>query len=444
MTTLPHASPATALAEARHLTHDFRLPNGRALRVIEEIDLAIRPDEVVALIGPSGCGKSTILRLLAGLLTPTAGQVLCEGRPLVGLHPGVALVFQGFALYPWLTVTGNIESVLRAAGLDATAARARAAWAIRLIGLAGFEGAYPRELSGGMKQRVGMARALSVNPQLLFMDEPFSQVDALTAESLRAEVIDIWLRHDSRLSSIVMVSHDIKEVVYMADRIVVLAANPGRIRTIVPNPLPRPRDYRAPELLALVDQLHDVITGHLLPETAEPPAAPPPAAPPAAGRALLAGAEPLPDATPGQIVGLIEYLDARHGREDLFRIAADTHMEFTRMIAVVKAAEMLEFVDTPKRQVVLDEAGHAFVKADAAGRQALWRAQLRRLGLFREIEAVLRRQPRQELEREFVRGLLALALPQEDDARVFDTFVQWARAGDLFEYEEATGKVRPG
>src|SRR5712692_2364570 len=213
------------LCELQHVSQEFHQPNGISLRVLDDVGLQIRPNEVVALLGPSGCGKSTILRILAGLLVPTRGQVLYHGKLLEGLNPGVAIVFQSFALYPWMTVLENIEVVLKAAGLPGEEIRARAGQVVRTVGLAGFEGSYPRELSGGMKQRVGMARAFSLNPEMLFMDEPFSQVDALTADSLRAEVIDIWASKD-KTSSILIVSHDIKEVVYMADRIVLLSGPP--------------------------------------------------------------------------------------------------------------------------------------------------------------------------------------------------------------------------
>ena len=259
------------LCEAKSISQQFTLPNGQPLQVLADVSLSIYPNEIVALLGPSGCGKSTILRILAGLIKPTQGEVLYHGEPLHGLNPGVAIVFQSFALYPWMTVAENVRVVLEAAGIAPAEIDERAERVIRMVGLAGFEDAYPRELSGGMKQRVGMARALSVDPEILFMDEPFSQVDALTAESLRAEVVDIWAALDKNPSSILMVSHDIKEVVYMADRIVVLGANPGRVRTIVENHLPRPRDYRSPEVLALVDQLHDIITGHELPDVPAPP-----------------------------------------------------------------------------------------------------------------------------------------------------------------------------
>jgi NitT/TauT family transport system ATP-binding protein len=423
----PDGSRPEPLCELRGVSHDFAQPGGQPLHVLEDISLAVRPDEVVALLGPSGCGKSTILRILAGLIQPTRGEVLYHGRPLTGLNPGVAIVFQSFALYPWMTVAENVQAVLRAAGMAAVDIPARAERTIRLVGLAGSEEAYPRELSGGMKQRVGMARALAVEPEMLFMDEPFSQVDALTAESLRAEVLDIWTTKERRLSSILLVSHDIKEVVYMADRIIVLGANPGRVRTVVENHLPRPRDYRAPQLLALVDHLHDVITGTLLPDVP----------PPAADRHLF---EPLPEATASEVVGLLEYLDARGGREDLFRIAADTHREFGSVIRVVKAAEMLDFVDTPKSLVVLDPEGHRFVQASPQDRTTIWRERLLHLRLFREVRDMLQRQGG-PVDRDLVLETIVLNLPEENYEKVFATLVSWGRYGDLFAYDEITGRL---
>src|SRR5262249_55047059 len=336
--------------------------------VLENINLAIRPNEVVALLGPSGCGKSTILRILAGLIRPTRGEVTYHGKPLLGLNPGVAMVFQSFALFPWMTVTRHVRSALEAAGMASGEVSERASQAIKLVGLSGFEEAYPRELSGGMKQRVGMARAFSMNPEMLFMDEPFSQVDALTAEGLRSEVLDLWTSKDKKTSSILIVSHDIKEVVYMADRIVVMGAHPGVVKKIVENTLPRPRDYRSPALLQLVDQLHDIITGIEMPDV---PVAVPEAA----------AIEPLPPAGPSEILGLLEYLDARGGQEDVFRIASDTQREFGTLINVVNAAEMLDLVETPKRLVRLAPEGIRMVRAQIADRKVLWRQRILTLGL---------------------------------------------------------------
>jgi NitT/TauT family transport system ATP-binding protein len=419
-------TPGEPLCELRNIDKEFPQGKGPPLHVLQAISLTIRPKEVVALLGPSGCGKSTILRILAGLTAPTRGEVLYHGAPLTGLNPGIGFVFQSFALYPWMTVRQNVEAVLRAKGLPAEEIARRADHAIGMVGLAGFDEAYPRELSGGMKQRVGMARAFSLDPELLFMDEPFSQVDALTAESLRAEVLDVWAAGDRNPSSIVMVSHDIKEVVYMADRIVVLDANPGRVRTVVENTLPRPRDYRSPELLQLVDRLHDIITGMEMPDT---PAAPAQAVPPF---------EPLPAVGAGEVLGLLEYLDARGGQEDVFRIASDTDREFGKLIGVVNAAELLDLVDTPKRQVVLSPQGVRLVRAPLPERQALWREHLLRLRLFQVIRDALDRQEKHRLDREFVLEVIAVNMPMEDYERMFETFMNWARVGDLFAYEEAT------
>jgi NitT/TauT family transport system ATP-binding protein len=416
------------LCEARNVSHDFTMPNGSKLRVLENINVAIKPLEVVALLGPSGSGKSTILRILAGLIKPTEGEVFYRNQRVTGLTPGVAIVFQSFALYPWMTVTENVTVVLHAAGLPPEEIPACAERAIRTVGLAGFEEAYPRELSGGMKQRLGIARALSVNPEILFMDEPFSHVDALTAEGLRAEVIDLWQPKDQNPSSILMVSHDIKEVVYMADRIIVLSSQPGRVRTVVPNPLPRPRDYRSSESQELVDYLHEIITGGELPDV---PVAP-----------LRPGTiQPLPHATTSSIVGLLEYLDANNGRDEIFRIAGATDEEFGNIIAIVKAAEMLNFVDTPRESVILTPEGRRFVRADTETRKAIWREQLLKLRLFQDVHDLLLQQPDHEVSADIVREMIIMAMPRENYEAIFDTMVRWARFGNLFAYEEDADRL---
>lgn len=424
------AEATRTLCEARNVSHDFLLPNGQRLRVLENVSVTVSANEVVALLGPSGCGKSTILRMMAGLIKPSAGEILYHDQPLQLLNPGVAIVFQSFALYPWMTVTGNVKVALEAIGLGGRELAERAGHAITRVGLAGFEHAYPRELSGGMKQRVGMARALAVDPEILFMDEPFSQVDALTAESLRAEVLDLWAAKERSLSSILMVSHDIKEVAFMADRIVVLGGAPARVRTVVRNDMPRPRDYRAPELLRLVDRLYEIITGSELPDL------PAGAGPPKPQTGLV---EPIPAVSAGEIVGLLEYLDVRGGQDDVFRIAAATNREFGRVIMVVKAAEMLDFVDTPKRTVMLEPLGKRFVRASAEERKAIWREQLLGLALVREIYKSLKRQRKHRVDRDFVLETIVICMPQENYEQVFETVLGWARFGDLFQYDETTG-----
>jgi NitT/TauT family transport system ATP-binding protein len=423
------AQDTTVLCELKNVSQDFTPSHGKPLHVLDNISLVIRPNEIVALLGPTGCGKSTILRIIAGLLKPTHGEVFYHSQPLVGLNPGIAIVFQSFALLPWKTMAENVKAVLHAIGLPHNEIDERTTRALHMVGLAGFEDWYPKACSGGMKQRGGIARALTVDPEILLLDEPFSQVDALTAESLRAEVIDIWSAGVKNLKSILMVSHDIKEVVYMADRIVVLSANPGQIRQVIENPLPRPRDYRSAEFLQLVDQVHDVITRSELPDA---PAVPP-------GRALTV--EPLPDALPSQIIGLLEYLDARGGREEIFRIAADTHQEFGRIINVVEGAELLDLVDTPRRMVVLEPNGLRLVRAAPDERKELWRTRILHLRLFRMIYDTLKQQPTHQVDRDFVLETIVLQMPQENYEKVFETFTHWGHFGNLFEYDEANEVV---
>ncbi len=418
------------LCEIRNVSHDFLMPNGAKLRVLENVNVAIKPSEVVALLGPSGCGKSTILRVMAGLIVPTEGEVFYRGQRVNGLTPGVGIVFQSFALYPWMTVTENVEIVLEAVGLPSGERKVRAEKAIRTVGLVGFEEAYPRELSGGMKQRLGIARALSVNPEFLFMDEPFSHVDALTAEGLRAEVIDLWEPEDTNPSSILMVSHDIKEVVYMADRIIVLSSHPGRVRTIVENRLPRPRDMRARPFEELVDYLHEIITGAEMPD-----------APAATAAATREGrVEPLPRTSTSEVVGLLEYLDSKGGADDIFDVAADTDREFGQVMRITKAAEMLNFVDTPKQGVVLTADGRRFVQADTESRKPIWREQLLKLRLFQDVHSLLQREGG-EVNGDMVREMIILALPRENYEEVFETMVRWARFGNLFAYEDGADRL---
>src|SRR6266705_3538111 len=400
------------LCEARHVSHDFTMPNGKPLRVLEDISVGVARNEVVALLGPSGSGKSTILRILAGLIKPTQGEVLYHGQLLQGLNPGVAIVFQSFALYPWMTVQQNVATVLEVRGVPRPEAGERAEQAI---------------------VSVGLGRALVVDPEILFMDEPFSQVDALTAESLRAEVLAIWSKKGRNPSSILMVSHDIREVAFMADRIVVLGGNnPARIRTVVRDTLPRPRDYQSTECVGLINELHGVITGSELPDVA----------PAARGGPRDSGVyQPLPHVSPSEIIGLLEYLDARGGKDDVFRIAAQTNHEFGQLITIVKAAEMLNFVDTPRSAVRLEPEGRRFVQAGPDERKSIWRAQLLKLSLVSEIAHALRKQRHHTIERDFALETIVLRMPQENYEKVFETLVGWARFGELFAYDEMTGTI---
>ncbi|MDO8142745.1 MAG: nitrate/sulfonate/bicarbonate ABC transporter ATP-binding protein [Candidatus Brocadiales bacterium] len=421
------------LCELKGINHSFILPNGKPVTVLKDINLSIFGEEIVALLGPSGCGKSTLLRILAGLIYPTTGQVLYHGTPMKGVNPGVSIVFQNFVLYPWMTVLENVEIVLKVKGLPRNDVKRLADKAIHMVGLTGYEEAYPRELSGGMKQRVGIARALVVEPEILCMDEPFSQVDALTAETLRAEVLDIWSCVEKNPTTVFMVSHDIKEVVYMADRIVIMGSNPGTIRSILQNNLSRPRDSRTQEFLNFVDRIHRIITSAIIPDEEIPvtPVKVPP-------EIVL---EPLPDVSVNEIVGLLEVLDAHQGEEDIFHLAIQIHKEFGHLINITKAAEFLDFVDTPKQKILLTELGKRFVESDTESRKRLWKEQLQKLAIYRRILDMLKKAAKGRLERCYVEEEIVLHMPQEDPVKMFNILTGWARYGELFAYSEDTGYI---
>lgn len=414
------------ITELIEISKSFPLPSGNDLMVLEHVSLAIPPGEIVAILGPSGCGKSTLLRILTGLLDADRGSVLVAGAQLSGVNPAVSMVFQQFALFPWMTVFDNIAVGLAAKKLSENELRDRVNRSIDLIGLEGFEEAYPKELSGGMKQRVGIARAIVGEPELLCMDEPFSALDVLTVESLRAEVVNLWLDHKTPIRSLLVVSHDIREAVYLASRIVIMSTNPGRIRTIIDNTLPYPRNYKSLEFEAMVDHIHDIITRDVLPdEVFEVPSVPIRTTP---------RLEPLPQAQVGEIIGLLEVLDARDGSLDIFDIAEETSKGFGVLIAIVKAAEMLDFVDTPKQLVVFTPLGKKFVESDVNERKLMLNHQLRTLRVFDIIISMLHKDEEVTISKETVLEEFAILLPHEDPEKIFETLVDWGRYAELFGY----------
>ncbi|MDP1833210.1 MAG: nitrate/sulfonate/bicarbonate ABC transporter ATP-binding protein [Geothrix sp.] len=429
---LNHGVP---VCELRGIQMRFSGPRGKVQRVLEDIRLDVRPEEILSIIGPNGSGKSTLLRILSGLLEPSQGEVRFHGERLEGLNPGVAMVFQSFAIYPWMTVEENVRVVLRARELPESEVRERAHQAIRKVGLEGFEEAFPRELSRGTKQRVGVARALAVDPEILVMDEPFSQVDALTAEALRAEILDIWADKERNPSAIVMVSQSIREALLMGDRVAVLSGSPGTLRTIVDVPLPRPRDSRSQEFMKLVDHLHDIITSAELPDVLV-------TAPVPSAASQEDQVEPLPMVQSADILGLLEFLETQIGASDLFLVASHTHVPFEKVITTVKAAEMLDLVDTPKRAVLLTPLGKRFVNANMDDRKDLWRAQLLELRLFRVVRDMMDLEDG-ELPKEALLQELATRLPMEDPEQTFETIVAWGRFGELFAYREERGVLTP-
>src|SRR5881394_1706695 len=299
----PTATPAHGLLEVRNVFQHFSVAGDKHLEILHDINLDVREHEVVAILGPSGCGKSTLLRVIIGLERPSSGRIIYRGEEQSGLHPSTALVFQNFALFPWLTVQQNIELGLSNVGLEPQESERRVGKVIDAVGLEGFEEAYPKELSGGMKQRVGFARALAVEPEILCMDEPFSALDVLTGETLRNEVIDLFTSRSSPVNSILIVTHSISEAVFMATRIVVMAAHPGTIRSVIDNPLAYPRDEHHPEFLRLSQRLHALIT-----QSVNPEAAPTPGGPAAAGARRLPR-QSIPTVSLVPTIGLLEVLE---------------------------------------------------------------------------------------------------------------------------------------
>jgi NitT/TauT family transport system ATP-binding protein len=409
------------------------------LLVLEKISIAVKTGEVLAILGPSGSGKSTLLRILIGLLKPSSGTVLAHGQPLTGIHPGVSLVFQNFALFPWLTAFDNIKLALNGLDLSAEAAKDRIARCIDVVGLEGFEEAYPKELSGGMKQRVGIARALARAPEMLCMDEPCSALDVFTAESLRTEIYRMWSGGQSKLpfqpKSVVIITHHIEEAVFLADRIVVLGTRPGRIRTIIQNDVPHPREYQSPMFLRMVQRLHDAITKDQLPDLPEAPAV---SAPAIGG---IPEPSPLPAVNLGHIFGLMEIVRDHGNQIDVFKLDQLTEYDFGHTIAVVKAGELLGFLDTPKNQVLLTDLGRRFLDADINGRKAIFRDQVLDLGTFRFTLHLLKEAKDNRLSKEIIEEELAVRLTTEDVEKVFNTIVGWGRMAEIFGYDASSQEL---
>jgi len=417
------AAAAPPILEAQHVSQQFVLPGGHDLQALRDINLAINEHEVVALVGPSGSGKSTLLRLLVGLTHPSAGAVLYRGRPVMGVLSSAAMVFQSFALLPWLTVEQNVEMGLEARGVSEADRRQTAGRAVEVVGLTGFEAAYPRELSGGMKQRVGFARALAVQPEILFMDEPFGALDALTAENLRAEVVKLWRDSTTSVSSIVVVTHSIEEAVYLAERIVVFGTSPGHIREIVPNALPYPRDVRAPEFGAMVERLHAVLTDTLLPEPERVAAGAP------------ARLVPFPRVHVPEVMGLLEYLARRPDHSGpVFDLAEQMGVDFDHMGAVVRAAEQLGWVTTPGEIARLTETGQSLVAQDAKGRRDATRARIMEHPLFARVLGMLR-EGEGSIDDDELLSDLTIHFPFSKAPGLFRTVVEWGRYANLLDHD---------
>ena len=415
---------ATPLLEIRNVFQSFPGAGGGNVEILHDINLEIREHEVVAILGPSGCGKSTLLRAIIGLEPPTSGQIFFRGKLQAGLNPSTALVFQNFALFPWLTAQQNVAVGLSHLPMDAAGREKRVRQVLDTVGLGGSEEAYPRELSGGMKQRVGLARALAVEPEILCMDEPFSALDVLTSETLRNEVIDIYTRKISPLNSILMVTHSISEGVFMATRLVVMGAHPGTIRAVLDNALPYPRDEHHPDFLALNQKLHELITQTVLPP------APAPTTIEGAGRLPI---QSIPGVSLSSAIGLLEVLE-NEGSLEWFELTRHVDIEMTQLLLIVRAAEMLNWVKTPVGRVEMTDEGRQFLASDITSRKHLLNTALRGLFVFDLILQALNKSSNKEIAEETVLSELALTFPHERPQRILRTVVAWGRYAELFRY----------
>jgi NitT/TauT family transport system ATP-binding protein len=424
----------TTILAADHITKSFTSPDGSPLAVLDDINFELHDGEIVALLGKSGSGKSTLLRCLAGLIAPTSGRALYRNAPVVAANPGVAMVFQTFALLPWLTVRQNVELGLEARNVSAPERRDRAERAIDLIGLDGFESAYPKELSGGMRQRVGFARALVVEPDALFMDEPFSALDVLTAENLRTELLTLWARDDFPTRAMLIVTHNIEEAVLLADRVLVLSSNPGRIRAELAVDLPRPRDRRTAICEALIDEIYGIMTGREHEQPQAEPVAP----------ARLSPIDvPLPAATVGGMAGLLEILLARGGIEDLPALAHDLMFEVDDLLPLVDGARLLGFATVDTADIHITDDGREFVVADILTTKELFaRIAAERAPLVRAINNALAASIDGNLPEGFFLDILRHGFSDEEARHQLDIAIDWGRYGELYEYDVNTGQLR--
>jgi NitT/TauT family transport system ATP-binding protein len=423
-----------SIIELTDVAKTFRSADGHVRPVLDTIDFALREGEIVALLGPSGSGKSTLLRIMAGLVGADQGHVRYRGQPLYGPARSISMVFQSFALFPWLTVQQNVELGLEARGMPAAERARKASAAIALIGLAGFEGALPRELSGGMRQRVGIARALVTEPDVLLMDEAFSALDVLTGERLRDDILDLWKGGSMPTKAMLVVSHNIEEAVLMADRVLIFASDPGRIRCQLAVRLPRPRDPDSDDVRALVDEVYALMTAGAgragrLAEAPQP--------------APLA--ERLPAADVARMDGVLELLaeEPFGGRADLPQLAEESGLTDGDLLPVAHAVSLLGLAQLDSGDLQLTPLGRRYVEGTHTLRQELFGQQLlAHVPLAAHIRHSLEQEPSGQLpDKPFLR-LLAEQLDEVEAERVLGTVIAWGRHGEVYEYDYTTGVVR--
>jgi NitT/TauT family transport system ATP-binding protein len=424
------------LIELRDVSKVFTLESETDIKVLEGVNLSIFSDEVVALLGPSGSGKSTCLRIMAGLIEPTAGRVLSRDADLQGINRDVSLVFQSFALFPWETVYENIALALKPLDVQPKEVRERVQMAIDLVGLEGFEEAYPRELSGGMKQRVGIARALVMQRPVLVLDEPFSALDVLTADTLRTEIIRIFLSKKTPTRSMVLVTHNIQEAVLLARRILVMGVNPGHIRHEIQNDLAYPRSEDSLAFTRMVSQIHGFITEALMPDVQ----------PIATGS--VSSYQPkgsvvqiLPNVQVNEVIGLLETIGSEGGRVDVFELAQNIGKEFGQTLYLVKAAELFEFVDTPRNIVSVTDLGQRFIAGDINTRKRMLHEGFGKLTIVQMLAKLLKTSDTLRMPIDVVEEQVGKWLPNENPVATMEILISWGRFAEYFGYNDPTKEI---
>jgi NitT/TauT family transport system ATP-binding protein len=419
------------LLELKNINQSFVKAGGSPLKVLDNVNLSLKQGEIVGLLGKSGSGKSTLLRIIAGLITPTEGTVTLHEHVSPGSGLDIAMVFQTFALFPWLTVLENVELGLDALGVADQETRKRALAAIDLIGMDGYESAYPRELSGGMKQRVGFARALVVNPEVLLMDEPFSALDVLTAETLKTDFLELWNERKIPLKSVLLVTHNIEEAVLMSDRILVFASNPGRIVTEIRVGMPYPRDRQAPAFRLMVEQIYTLMTSGMQKKEYDI----------TTRQAGISMYEKLPRVSPNQIAGIIEALVAApyHGHADLPELDQALGLGTEDVLHIVEVLRILRFADVGGGDINLTIAGKAFADSDTQKRKQIFAELLmQNVPLAAYIYRVLQDRPGGSAPR--VRFLIQLEdhMTEQEATEALTAVTSWGRYAELFAYNDNT------
>lgn len=412
-----------------HCRKSFKKASAQDLLVLEDVNFKLHEGEIVALLGKSGSGKSTLLRIIAGLVPPSAGRISYRGQPVTGPVPGIAMVFQSFALMPWLTVLENVELGLEAQGIGRDERRKRAIEAIDTIGLDGFESAFPKELSGGMRQRVGFARALVINPDVLLMDEPFSALDVLTAENLKSDLLELWQEKKTNTNGILLVTHNIEEAATLADRIIIFGSDPGYIRAELQVTLSQPRNTETPDFRALVDKIYTLMTteSHERGKGAQ--------------RELQIGlGYRLPDVEPSELSGLIETMKSFEERIDLPELADELMMNIDDLFPILETLEILGFAKVSEGDIQLSELGKQFSEADLQERKQLFaRCLLEKVPLARYICRILDEKIGHRVSEERFLSKLEDYLSEKEAERVLRTMIDWGRYAEIFAYDFNTG-----